>query len=142
MRYTTFQLAGQTFGIDVREVREVIRSQPVTPVPRAAETVAGLINLRGQIVTAFDLGRRLGLATPRREEHPMKVVVTTPAGPVALLVDRIGDVVEVGERRLEPPPPTLPELVRDVIVGAYPLEGELLLVLDVRATLASAETVA
>lgn len=137
MRYATFELAGQTFGIDVRDVREVIREQTLTPVPRSLPTIAGLINLRGQIVTAFDL--RVRFAFPRRAEdrRSMNVVVATPAGPVALVVDRIGDVVDVGDAAPSPPPPTLPTVVRGAIAGAHPLDGDLLLVVDVTAALRS-----
>ena len=90
------------------QVQEVIRYQAMTRVPLAPTVVSGLINLRGQIVTAIDLRRRLGLAGPADEGlHPMNVVVRTDDGAVSLLVDEIGDVVEVTDDAFEPPPETL-----------------------------------
>ena len=92
--------------------------------------VRGLINLRGQIVTAFDLHRRLGLAERRPDFVPMNVVVRTEDGPVSFLVDEIGDVVEVSPEQFETPPNTLRGPARLLIQGAYKLPGQLLLVLD------------
>ncbi len=126
----TFLLDGQHFGIEVEEVQEVIRFQDVTPVPRAPEEVSGLINLRGQIITAVDL--RVCLHLPRREsgEPPMNVVVRSDGGPVSLLVDEIGDVVEVQDDWFEPTPDTVQDSSRDLIRGAYKLKDRLLLVLE------------
>jgi len=124
----TFFIGNQTFGVSVSQVQEVIRYQPITPVPLAPGVVEGMINLRGQIVIAIDLGRRLGLS--RQPSDPMNVVVRTAAGAVSLLVDKIGDVVEVDESSFEPPPPTAPPETRQVLLGVYKLEGRLLHLLD------------
>jgi purine-binding chemotaxis protein CheW len=111
-------------------VQEVVRSQPLTRVPLAAPMVRGLMNLRGQIVTAIDMRRRLEL--PDRDEpgDEVNVVLQTADGAVALLVDEIGDVLEVDEAQFERPPETLRGVVREVIQGAYKLPQELLVVLD------------
>lgn len=137
-QFATFELQGHLFGIEVTEVQEVIRYQPMTRVPLAPAEIRGLINLRGQIVTAMDLRRRLGLADRPADELPMNVVVRTADGWVSLLVDEIGDVVEVTEAAFERPPETLTGVARTLIRGAYKLEGRLLLVLDVHRTVASA----
>jgi len=128
----TFRLAEFTFGIDVQRVQEVLRAQTMTPVPLANDVVEGLINLRGQIVTALDLRRRLEL--PLRgpdDEDPMNVVVSGDDGALALLVDAIGDVVEADDATFEPPPDNLAGIARELIRGAYKLDGMLLLLLDV-----------
>ena len=131
----TFYADGLYFGIDVREVQEVLQYQDMVRVPLAADVVEGLINLRGQIVTAIDLRRRLGLPERTSGEDPMNVVVRSDDGAVSLLVDEIGDVVEVDVDQFERPPETLVGPMRDLIVGAYKLESGLLLALDVeRAT--------
>jgi purine-binding chemotaxis protein CheW len=131
-QFCTFYVEGLCFGIGVREVQEVIRYQEMTRVPLAASVVRGLINLRGQIVTAIDLRRRLGL--PDRAEAtdrlPMNLVVRTDDGVVSLLVDEIGEVVEVDEDTFERPPPTLDGVARELVRGVYKREGSLLLVLD------------
>ncbi|MCH9680732.1 MAG: chemotaxis protein CheW [Deltaproteobacteria bacterium] len=126
----TFFLGPHYFGVDVLGVQEVIRYQEMTPVPLAPVEIRGLINLRGQIVMAIDLRLRLGL--PEREPGalPMNVVLTTDEGPVSLLVDAIGDVMQVDESRFAAAPETLEGLSRDLILGVYKLEEQLLLVLD------------
>src|SRR5579859_2600274 len=106
-QYCTFLLDGHYFGIDVLEVQEIIRFQQMTRVPLAPAVVRGLINLRGQIVTGIDLRRRLGLKERPAEQLPVNVVVKTEDGAVSLLVDEIGDVVEVSQKQFEPPPETL-----------------------------------
>jgi purine-binding chemotaxis protein CheW len=99
-QFCTFYLDKLLFGVELRGVQEVIRSLDMTRVPLAPEVVGGLINLRGQIVTAVDLRRRLELEARSPEMRPMNVVVRSEDGAVSLLVDEIGDVVEVEETTL------------------------------------------
>ena len=129
-QYCTFYAGDMFFGVWVREVQEVLLYQDMVRVPLASPVVRGLINLRGQIVTAIDLRRRLGL--PDRDDglDPMNVVIRTDDGAVSLLVDQIGDVVEVDEKSFESAPETLHGPARDLIEGVYKLDDELLLVLD------------
>lgn len=129
-QFCTFLLNGYLFGVPVPQVQEVIRFHHMTPVPLAPPPVEGLINLRGQIVLAIDLRRRLGL--PRRAEGtlPINVVMRTADGAVSLLVDEIGEVIEVSESSLEALPNTLRGPVRSMIRGVHKLEGNLLHVLD------------
>lgn len=129
-QFCTFYLDGLYLGVGVRQVQEVIRYQEMTRVPLAPNVVSGLINLRGQIVTAIDLRRRLGLPDRPADELPMNVVVRSDDGAVSLLVDEIGDVVEVDEDTFERAPETLRGVARELIRGVYKREGELLLVLD------------
>ena len=126
----TFFVDGHLFGVDVTQVQEVIRYQEMTPVPLAPAVVHGLINLRGQIVAAIDLRRRLGLSPRKAEELPMNVVARHEEGAVSLLVDEIGDVVEVNESSFEPPPETLSASSKALIHGVYKLEQQLLLLLN------------
>jgi len=99
-------------------------------VPLAPDMLQGLINLRGQIVTAIDMRRRMGFPIRDEQTHPMNVVVRTSDAPVSLLVDEIGDVLEVDDREFEAPPATLGKLARDLVKGVYKLQGKLLLVLN------------
>ena len=126
----TFKLGGHLFGVDAQSVQEVIRYQEMTKVPMAPPAISGLINLRGQIVTAVDLRLRLGLGKLEENRKPMNVVVRSDDGAVSLLVDQIGDVIEVDDRNFEEPPDTLSGTASDLILGAYKLEGQLLLLLD------------
>jgi purine-binding chemotaxis protein CheW len=135
-QFATFWLAGYLFGIEVVKVQEVLRYQRMTAVPLAPPEIAGLINLRGQIVTALDLRRRLDLPDRPDNKLPMNVVVRTDEGSLALLVDEIGDVMEVGDETFEPPPETLRGPAHDLIRGSYKLDDRLLLVLDTERVVA------
>jgi purine-binding chemotaxis protein CheW len=126
----TFLLGRQLFGVDVTRVQEVFRWQDMTRVPLASRDIRGLINLRGQIVTAIETRRRLGMPDREGGEPPMNVLVRTEDGVVSLLVDEIGDVVEVDEGSFEPPPATMGHASRELVRGVYKLEGGLLLLLD------------
>jgi purine-binding chemotaxis protein CheW len=128
--YSTFSVDDRYVGIPVDRVQEVLLAQPLTPVPLAHAHISGLLNLRGQIVTAIDLRARMGLA-PRETGAPSaNVIVSTDDGPLALLVDRLGDVVPVDDASFEPPPDTLDAELARSIKGAFKLDDALLLDLD------------
>lgn len=133
----TFVLDGARYGVDVLRVQEVLRPQVRTPVPLAPPGVAGLVNLRGQVVLTIDLRVRLGLAALGTDAEPMMVVVEVDGEPVSLLVDEIGDVVDVDDELFQSPPETLEPGLREVILGAYKLHDGLLLALDVDRALAA-----
>jgi purine-binding chemotaxis protein CheW len=134
-QYSTFTVHDLFFGIDVLRVQEVLRYQHMTRVPLAPGVAAGLINLRGQIVTAIDMRRRLGLPDRSPDALPMNIVVRTEDGPVSLLVDEIGDVVEVDSGAAEAPPDNLHAAARDLIGQVYKLKDKLLLTLNPDRTL-------
>ena len=133
-QFCTFFLDKHFFGVEVQKVQEVILYQEMTRVPLAPAAVRGLINLRGQIVTAIDLRHRLGLGERPSDKLFMNVVLRLDNNPVSLLVDKIGDVVEVEEEIFEPPPETLQGLARELIGGVYKLENRLLLILNIEKT--------
>lgn len=126
----TFRLGPLYLGINVTEVREVLLQADVTSVPHADDVIEGLINLRGQIATCIDLRRRLGLEARDPDMVPIHVVTMNDGEPVTLLVDAVGDVVDVDPDTYEIPPTTMDPETRELILGAYKLESELLLVLD------------
>jgi purine-binding chemotaxis protein CheW len=130
--YATFYVDGLHFGVDALDVQEVLRNQQMTRVPLAPDEVRGLINLRGQVVTAIDLRQRLGLHPLGTDQAPMNHVVRTDDGSVSLLVDRIGDVLRVDEDELEAIPETVDTHQRELIIGVFKLDSGLLHVLDVR----------
>lgn len=133
-QFSTFFVADLFFGVDVLHVQEVLRSQQMTSVPQAPEVIEGLINLRGQIVTAIDMRRRL-LLPPRPGDHsPMNIVVRTVDGAVSLLVDEIGDVLNMDAAAYERPPENLEPAAKELIRGVYKLKDRLLLVLDEERT--------
>jgi purine-binding chemotaxis protein CheW len=130
-QFCTFFADNLLFGVAAEQVQEVIRFQPMTPVALAPRSIRGLINLRGQIVTAVDLRSLLELTIPTGEYTPMNVVVRTFQGAFSLLVDRIDDVLELEQDSFECPPDTLEGMSRELISGAYKLTDRLLLILDV-----------
>jgi purine-binding chemotaxis protein CheW len=129
-QFCTFYLDKLLFGVELKGVQEVIRSLDITKVPLAPGVVSGLMNLRGQIVTALDLRLRLELPPRPAGVRPMNVVVRSDDGAISLLVDEIGDVVEVEEDTFERPPETLHGTIRTMITGVHKLNDRLLLVLD------------
>lgn len=126
----TFVVDDLLFGVDVTQVQEVLRFQTMTRVPLAPGMVRGLINLRGQIVTAIDLRTRLGLSERTGEDLPMNVVLRGAEAPVSLLVDAIGDVIDVPDGAFESPPSTMLAAQREMISRVCKLPERLLLVLD------------
>src|SRR5580704_4607440 len=103
-QFSTFVVERLLLGVEVEKVQEVIRYHAMTWVPLAPPVVKGLINLRGQIVTAVDLRRRLGLRDRDLGVQPMNVVIRHEDGAVSLLVDEIGDVLEVEDDAFEVAP--------------------------------------
>lgn len=130
-QFATFTVDGARYGIDVLRVQEALRTQVRTTVPLAPHGIAGLVNLRGQVVMLLDLRTRLGLEPLAADAEPMMIVVVVDGEPISLLVDEIGDVIDVEDDQFETPPDTLPASLRDIILGAYKLELGLLLALDV-----------
>jgi purine-binding chemotaxis protein CheW len=141
-QFCTFYLDKLMFGVELEKVQEVIRYLEITEIPLAPKVVSGLMNLRGQIVTGIDLRRRLDLADRTDGAAPMNVVIRSADGAVSLLVDEIGDVVEVTEDSFERPPETLQGKVREVILGVHKLEKQLMHVLITEKVCETAENVA
>jgi purine-binding chemotaxis protein CheW len=134
-KISTFKVDGELFGVDALSVQEVSRHLELTSVPLAPYSVAGIVNLRGEVVTALDLRRLLG-----REERPagmkaMNVVLRGEGGSVSLLVDEIQSVEDVEESTFEPIPDTVTGAAREFLSGAYKMPDGLLLTLDVQRVL-------
>lgn len=129
LQFTTFYLGNDLFGIDVMRVQEITQKTTVVKVPLAPGFVRGLINLRGQIATALGL-RQLFELEPASEADQMSVVCKVDGNLVSLLVDSIGDVLEVQEDNYEHAPETVRTSVRKYLKGVYKIEGNLLSILD------------
>lgn len=139
LQFATFHVEEHCFGVNVLDVQEVLCAQELTPVPLAHSVIEGLINLRGQIVTAIDMRRRLRLAPRQDGESHMNIVIQDKSSQVSLLVDRIGDVIEVDSGSRERPPDHLSAVAKSVIQDIYKLPDRLLLVLDTQRVLADGE---
>lgn len=132
--YCTFLIAGQLYGVPVDRVQEVLLGQPLTRVPLSPMAVVGLINLRGQIVTAVDMRCVLGLPAGADHGEQMNVVLRGDGIPVSLLVDGIGDIL-TPRSAMERPPETLRRQLGAFVSGVFQLERSLLLVLDIESIL-------
>lgn len=137
-QYSTFRINDLLLGIEVVKVQEVIRYQDMTVVPLAPAVIEGLINLRGQIVIAIDTRRSLGLPRAMGEALPMNVVIHSEDGVVSLLVDDIGDVIDVPLDAYAPVPDNMPKEQRDLIECVYDLKEGLMLVLNTARVLQNA----
>ncbi|NOZ41971.1 MAG: chemotaxis protein CheW [Alphaproteobacteria bacterium] len=133
--FVTIRLSGQLCGIPVLEVHDVLSEQVITAVPLAPPAVAGVLNLRGRIVTAINLRKRLGLSEPEENSENMSIVVEYQEEPYSLLIDSVGDVMSFSEESLERNPVTLDACWQEVSGGIFRLEGELLVILDVEKLL-------
>ena len=129
-RFCTLYVGDLLLGVTVDRVDEVLRDPLITPVPLASVDVAGLVNLRGQIITAIDARQRLGLDDNERDISPSIVVTRAGGEIVSLLVDRVGDVVEVNDSNHVEVPVTVGSTLAAVVTGAYKLDRELMLVVD------------
>jgi purine-binding chemotaxis protein CheW len=130
-QFATFEVADQLFGVEVHTVQEVLSYNEYTPVPLAPPAVGYLFNLRGQVIAAVDLRVQLGLERQAMQGPVMNVILRGDGEPVSLLVDRIGEVVDLDDDTFEPPPDTLSGTTRELVVGTFKMDGRLMLALDV-----------
>lgn len=135
-QFVTITIDGQSFGIPVLLVHDVLGAQRITRIPLAPVEVAGSLNLRGRIVTAIDVRRRLVMGPRPAGASPMSVVVEEDGELYSLLVDAVGEVLTLSEADYERHPPTMDPQWRENSTGIYRLNGQLLVVLDVSRLLA------
>lgn len=129
--FVSMRLNGQLFGISVMAVQDVMRKQAIAPIPLAPSVIAGSINVRGRIVTALDMRRRLGLADYPQPDKVMKVVVEYQGELYAFIVDAVGDVLSLPMTQFEKVPANMDPAWRNLAVGVFKLDKELLVILDV-----------
>jgi purine-binding chemotaxis protein CheW len=130
MQFCTFYLGKSLFGVAVLEVQEVVRQHEITNVPLAPGVVRGLINLRGSIVSTIDMRRVLRMDPVANESQSINVITRVAGGLVSLLVDQIGDVIEIAEDRFDPVPATLGGELRHIIAKVSTLPQNLLMILN------------
>jgi purine-binding chemotaxis protein CheW len=129
--YVTFMTAGQIFGLPIERVQEVFRPTRITPVPLAGAQIAGVLNLRGRIVTAIDMRSRLELQARGGGAAPMAIGIESGGESFGLLVDSLGEVLKLPDAEREPNPINLDRKLARVAAGVYRLDGQLLVVLDI-----------
>jgi purine-binding chemotaxis protein CheW len=129
--FVTVTIGNQLFGIPVLQVQDVFVPVSVTAVPLAPPEVGGVLNLRGRIVTVIDMRKRLGLPNRERQGAALAIGIERSGEHYGLLIDDVGDVLELDPNDIEPVPQTLDTKWRTISKGVYRLENSLLVVLDV-----------
>ena len=133
--YLTVYIKEQLFGMSIDQVHDVFLIDSMTPVPLSIPEVAGVLNLRGRIVTAIDMRRRLNLPKPEGEHSTMAVGIEYHGESYGLIIDNVGEVLRISDQQIEPNPTNLDPRWRAVSAGVCRLEGNLMVVLDVERTL-------
>jgi purine-binding chemotaxis protein CheW len=139
--YVTAIVAGQLFGLPILSVQDVFAPALLTRVPLAPTEIAGLINLRGRILTLIDMRYRLGLTGPMGEDPPMAIGVEAQGESYGLLVDAVGEVLKLDDAAREANPVNLDPRLAQVAAGVHRLDRQLLVLLDVERVLAIKEKV-
>ncbi|MGY3803843.1 chemotaxis protein CheW [Pigmentibacter ruber] len=129
-QFSSFYLDNKLYGIEVNRVQEVVRSMLMTTIPLAPDYVRGLINLRGQVATAIGLRHLFGFLDAMPNEF-INIVCKLDGMLISFQVDEIGDVIEVSEKDYEPTPQTVPENIREYMLGVYKISNTLLSALNV-----------
>ncbi len=133
--FVTFMIAGQLFGIPVLQIQDVLSSYHITPIPLAPPEITGSLNLRGRVVTAIDVRLRLGLEARPKDADSMSIVAENGGELYSLMVDSVGEVLALSQNAFERNLPTLDPKFRTFSQGIYRLDGQLLVVLDVKRLL-------
>ncbi|MFM9890262.1 MAG: chemotaxis protein CheW [Rickettsiales bacterium] len=133
--FVTMRIGKQLFGISVLAVQDVLRRQTIAPVPLSPSVVAGSLNLRGRIVTAIDMRARLELGPYPQPDTIMMAVVEYQHELFALMIDQVGDVLQLAMNRFEKVPSNMDATWRGMAAGVFKLEGELLVILDVASVI-------
>lgn len=142
VEYVTVMLADQLFGLPISRVQDVFMLERLTRVPLSQPEIAGVLNLRGRIVTAIDMRKRLGLPKRQDDKKPMAIGIESKGESYGLLIDQVGEVLKLDETVREPNPVNLDARLARVSAGVHRLEGQLLVVLDVDRVLDMGEAIA
>lgn len=127
----TFYIDNALCGMDILKIQEINKLIQMTTVPKAPDYVLGILNLRGQIVTIIDLGKKLGLGTTKMDNDPRNIIVNSSGGDIGLLVSKISDVVSVDIERIESAPANMSGIQGDYFTGVYKTSNNLIGILDV-----------
>lgn len=133
-QYSTFFVAGRMYGVDVTTVQEIVNKMAMTKIPLSKSYIRGLINLRGQIVTAVNLQDLFQIhleVQNLKEESSMNVICKSDGSLISLLVDQIGDVLEISAEHFESPPSTIDKSIRNFMIGIFKMKNDLISIIDI-----------
>lgn len=126
-----FRLDGEDYAIAIRTIQEIILMKPITRLPRAPDSIEGLINLRGTVIPIVSLRKRFGLAPREFDDETRTVVVNSHGKTVGLIVDEVTQVMKVAADQIQPVPISVTAIARRFISGLAQLEDRLLIILDI-----------
>lgn len=131
IQYCTFYLDKSFFGVEAHKVQEVARIQNLTTIPLMPDYVKGLINLRGEVVMSIDMSKKLHACAEEKNDYVNLVLRDQNANSISLMVDHVGDVIELSSHGIEDVPENIDPSTRKVVKGMYKLSQKFMLVLDV-----------
>lgn len=132
---STFLVGDALCGMDILTIQEINKLIDMTAVPQAPSYVLGILNLRGQIITSIDLGKKLGLGETDMTEDPRNIIVNSKGEHIGLMVRKISDVVQANKNKFEPPPSNMGGIQGEFFTGVYKTESKLIGILDVEKVL-------
>ncbi|MHB0913423.1 MAG: chemotaxis protein CheW [Armatimonadota bacterium] len=135
-----FELASESYGVDIGAVNTIIRMQEITEIPRSPEFVEGVINLRGSIIPVIDLRRRFGLSAGEETKASRIVVVEAGGQMIGMVVDAVTETLRLSQDAIEPPPPVATTMDSEYVRGVGKLENRLVILLDLNKVLSDKET--
>ena len=134
-----FDLSTEAYGVDIGAVREIIRLQDITKVPRTPEFVEGVINLRGKVIPVVDLRKRFGLPAEEESKENRIVVVDIGAQDIGVIVDAVTEVLRIATESVEPPASVIITADSEYLLGIAKLDSRLIILLDLEQVLTEAE---
>lgn len=142
-QYLTFRLSGESYGLPILQVREIIGLMQITKVPRTPEFVRGVINLRGKVIPVVDLRRKFEMEAADDTKQTCVIVVEVHQGettlPMGVIVDEVSEVVDVAADQVDPTPPLGHDVETDFILGIGKVEGKVVMLLDINEVLSANE---
>jgi purine-binding chemotaxis protein CheW len=125
-----FELRGEAYAVQVSRIQEIIRLQPITPIPRAPDYVVGMTNLRGQVIPVIDLVKRFALGEAQQTKATRIIVAELPNQMVGMMVDNVISVAQIPKSTIEPPPPVVLSVDSEFIQGLTQYRERLLILLN------------
>jgi purine-binding chemotaxis protein CheW len=139
LQLVIFQLGREEFAVDVAQVREIIRMQDITRMPKAPSFVEGIINLRGQIIAVLDLAQRMSLESAERGSETRIIVVEAGDVKVGMIVDSVSEVMRINENEVEPSPALAADVEAAYLKGVVKRDNRLIILLDLARVLGAEE---
>ena len=131
MQFVCFKIENEEYGIDILKVQEILKLTKITTLPRAADFIMGVIDLRGKVIPVVDLIKRFGIEAKSTSQGKRAIVVNIRGKALALAIDFVSHVIKVDTKNIEPPPPVVKGISGRYIVGIAKVAEEFVVILDI-----------